>query len=733
MSQRKQKPIEPTSMQTDLISFLLDAGVKTKDVLIDYIVEHNFSHLKKDPAPKTKTRTGQTPVRWVNTEEVINIQGLAIAGGLFYFGTPHHSDALRHDGSVIDPKLSTQEAQQTDTQDHYRFSYREFSPAERYQYLQWLKAGRCHPELDRQYLSIYFYGLERRALIDQADHPQIMAELQRLLSIYHDHYIVRHHAQSLLNYLTDINQTILDKTYLQPPQSSYPCTTYDTLPTPLLISFGQMAKDKMFVPATWAWVWAMADERVNKTAVLLRNPTVLQQVFLGLYPEHHPKGIRLVANKSLLKVQYYSLSPTVQNVSHSIGGLPNISRSQSLPKHLNHLLMACRQEMDRYLRFIGRYPEQIEHLKAWLLLSPRWWPTHLQTVMQSLQAQVAQTPYVLTLSQLLSQLQGNDDLTKAQQQGLVNSLAFYQIGIVPNVCLGDKPADLSEHVALYRLPKHPSTDAPHADELAARLTLHAAILVMKSQSTTVPDQHTWLLEHLRHTYCINADIDQQLQARWQRQLHHPDVTLTMIKRQLNSMPIHMLRPISQALTQLAQCAGEVPPPTIQVLEKLYKLFDIDRQLLYSDLHLVHTSSHRTPHRSPQTPTRSFSLDHARIAQLQHESEQVAVLLADVFVEDTSIPPALSTSPTNPHTTPVTDSVWGLDATHSAFVYQLVQQAQWTRAELLALAQPLDLLLDGALALINEAAFDHHDDMLIEGDDPFSINPDLRHLPESNHT
>ena len=46
----------------------------------------------------------------------------------------------------------------------------------------------------------------------------------------------------------------------------------------------------------------------------------------------------------------------------------------------------------------------------------------------------------------------------------------------------------------------------------------------------------------------------------------------------------------------------------------------------------------------------------------------------------------------------------------------------------ALAAALGLMTDGALEHLNEAAFDHADGPLTEGDDPLEINPDILEHP-----
>ena len=59
--------------------------------------------------------------------------------------------------------------------------------------------------------------------------------------------------------------------------------------------------------------------------------------------------------------------------------------------------------------------------------------------------------------------------------------------------------------------------------------------------------------------------------------------------------------------------------------------------------------------------------------------------------------------------------------------QILAKASWTRAELLALASPLNLMLDGALERINDAAFDAHDIPFTEGEDPVETNPEIMEI------
>jgi hypothetical protein len=107
----------------------------------------------------------------------------------------------------------------------------------------------------------------------------------------------------------------------------------------------------------------------------------------------------------------------------------------------------------------------------------------------------------------------------------------------------------------------------------------------------------------------------------------------------------------------------------------------------------------------------FSLNLELIQAKQLESAEATQLLQSVFLEEPISAPSAGTS-------------LGLDSAHAAFLQTLRQQTVWSREDLVCVAQQLDLLLDGALELINEAAFDRCDEALTEGEDPLEVNPDV---------
>ena len=88
-------------------------------------------------------------------------------------------------------------------------SYSTIAPACRAAYLQWLADGRHAPDAYIGYVFLYFYGLERRLLVDsqrsaaaRAERETLVAEVGRLLRIYGTNGSFRGYAEGLLAFVT---------------------------------------------------------------------------------------------------------------------------------------------------------------------------------------------------------------------------------------------------------------------------------------------------------------------------------------------------------------------------------------------------------------------------------------------------------------------------------------------------------------------------------------------------
>ena len=95
--------------------------------------------------------------------------------------------------------------------------------------------------------------------------------------------------------------------------------------------------------------------------------------------------------------------------------------------------------------------------------------------------------------------------------------------------------------------------------------------------------------------------------------------------------------------------------------------------------------------------------------------QVSIILEEVFQEEDII---LNLE------TRCAEGLLGLDEEHSAFLRILFSRKTWSSQDIRDAAMDLGLMPDGALERINEASLACFDEMLLEGEEPLEINPEL---------
>nr|WP_229256928.1 tellurite resistance TerB C-terminal domain-containing protein [Duganella lactea] len=170
--------------------------------------------------------------------------------------------------------------------------------------------------------------------------------------------------------------------------------------------------------------------------------------------------------------------------------------------------------------------------------------------------------------------------------------------------------------------------------------------------------------------------------------------------------------------------GVALPEEVKLLEKIYLQLGLERTSVYSDIHAGHDGAKtlaQSTSASTGGTTPGFNLDQSKIAALKESSDKIAQRLADIFVEEPAPSPVVAEVPAEPMQS---NNILGLDENHSAFARMLMSRPIWERAELLDVAQDLNIMLDGALEKLNEASLDELDTTFTEGDDPIEINAEL---------
>jgi uncharacterized tellurite resistance protein B-like protein len=201
-------------------------------------------------------------------------------------------------------------------------------------------------------------------------------------------------------------------------------------------------------------------------------------------------------------------------------------------------------------------------------------------------------------------------------------------------------------------------------------------------------------------------------------------SLAALKKKFDPVDLSIKETIAAFMATVAQSDGVVSPAEVKTLEKVYKALGVDSKKVFSDVHAVAAGTKPTAAAVAKVEETGFKLDPARIAELQKDTEKVSALLANIFTESEEQAPAVAEPVEVESEAEAPKGLMGLDEAHSALARMMLSRPQWSRDELLDVAADLDLMLDGALEHINEAALDTHGMALFEGDDPVTVSAEI---------
>jgi hypothetical protein len=186
------------------------------------------------------------------------------------------------------------------------------------------------------------------------------------------------------------------------------------------------------------------------------------------------------------------------------------------------------------------------------------------------------------------------------------------------------------------------------------------------------------------------------------------------------------------LVTLAASDGSIAPPEIDLLARLFDLLGLERAEAYRQVHVLGdealtrirvAGAPATGYSIPEQPRPEASrsagaivLDPELIKARLAESARAASYLAEIFTDDDTA--ALAAVPSGDIAKAQTA---GLDTAHRALLGRLAAQQRWTRGDFDDMAADLGLLPDGALEVLNEAAFEATGEPVCEGSDPIDIN------------
>ena len=664
---------------------------------------------------------GYGKAKWIAPGSEITVAGRRLPGGMIYVGTSLPDLTGSPDPCLIDPSKPV--APQGDCRHplpDYWPRYADLPPSSRAAYLTWLEGGRRQPDANIGHVFLFFYGLERRVILDPLEDPQanddaaaIEHEIRELLAVYGEHSAsFRGYATGLLAWmhLSRLTRTLYDQ----------PLPVFERgyeLPIELKVALGQAARDGVPVPAPLSLAWVRLAPEIRLTTPAKRCPELFDQLFMARYLEAFEGGLVLRKGRTKLRYDYRAASAglrAAKSLRIDFGEIPDVTVLTATIRKMASFADEVAAELGPYSRYIGRKEAHAQDLEARLLLPFEVWPDQERSAIETLRADAVNGPLLLPYQGLLNRLGGHLPLPKNAFVALQRVLRSQGLGMEPDVSQGAKLPDLAGHVVVFASEPEPDRSSSDSGLTVGRLMLQFAAALATADGT-FDDRE---LDHLRQQISSWTHLSlahRQRLAAHLLLLRDTPVKLTTLKKRLEPLPQRIRESIAPFLAVVAQSDGVISPHEVKTLEKIYKALGLDPGQVFQRLHSASGGANVA-----SSAEAGLQLDPARIAQLQEESRRAAALLATIFVDETPDVPEPVADVERPEPEP---DFLGLKGPVAQMARVLVTRAEWSRADLQDVASDLDLMLDGALEQINDAFFDRFDLPLTEGEDPLSINAD----------
>ncbi|CPR18943.1 TerB N-terminal domain-containing protein [Brenneria goodwinii] len=686
------------SEDDDLATFTLSSGRN---------VEYRAATIQRQNLSKT---TG-TLARWVLPGEVTIVGGVEITGGYFYLGQrmKHAGQSLSGDddgteASLIDDtlKIYPKPYIYEDSSLGYWPSYSSLSPDARGAYLSWLASDRRDASCPVGYVFIYLYGLERKALVDSrdgntpdAEFLTLFNEVCRLRSVFIENRSFRNYSSQLLEAMSILRPQV----GLVPNPGSD--SDYSSGGMQFKLALAKAVDAGVPVSAELALKWV-----INHTEYALRTPArrcakEFAALFKRRYTLKYGEGMVVKPNKTRLRLDYTPASPSLRGVRLPVPDLPDPRALKGPAQKIMTLAEICTDELDAYSRYLGRKGTS-ENDTAAIILLP------VEIINES-------------AGKVLNTFKRWADEVIASRKGLTTVADFWvQMGANCPAKINKKEADMMQAFALkmgYCLAPDPfyhhmkaeadgalvlfsasegARLSPSPAFISAVMTLRLGSMVALTDNSLDQAEQKVLENAIDHNSGFNEDEKRSLHAYLTWQLHTP-ANVTGMKNRIAPLSAMEKSAVGKVIVGVACSDGRIEPAEIKQLEKIYLSLGLDPSTISGNIH-QHSTAEVTPLSSASTNpgAAEFTLDASVLAHHESATDDVRKLLSAIFTEE---------EPEFRESAPVTGTQdGGLDNAHSQLYHRLLEKKQWPRKEATALCENLNLMLSGALEVINDWSY-----------------------------
>lgn len=698
----------------------------------------------KPTSPTLKTDTSAARMagaEWISPGKSVTVASVVISGGMFYLGgfLGKQGRLNENENCLVNPALTVGRGHDpAGVSMGYWPSYGGMSPDARRSYLEWLAGSRSNPDDYIGYVFLYFYGLERRLLldVDASDTAAVLAEVRRLLDVYGHNGSFNRYATELLT-AAELRSGEPSAQFLARIEPN----GYE-VPAAVKIALGIRVRDDRPIEADLMFRFALTHPETSVRTPAKRVPALLRELYLLEFAKLYPAGYRPRAGRTKkLKKQYQACSGSFNLEIKVLGGdIPDITEREEPIRIAGRIFNDCMEQLDDYSRTLGRLPGLQPNLLAISKLPEALRTTAAASLpgdplagLRRLADQSSETRIDRLGEQFGIDIGSSPG--KAKLRDLSQALSAFGIGATFDPAFAVKSSAGDETAILFpifqALPPA-ATDAYRTQQLSTML----GMVVGHADGDFHELERKALVDRIAASPDLSGDEKRRLEAEIRLNENYPARLDDWLKR-LKDIPESARDAVAAELVSLASADGDLHADEVRKLEAIFKRMGIDQKSLYDRLHAGSSATRTAGSTSmpsalsskPATSRSPTRIDLSRLHNIRSETRVTSNVLADIFVDEEE--DVVAAAPEIEAETPQSELFEGLEQRYGAFLSEILQRASWSKDDFEHLARDASLMPGAAKEAINDWALDRFDELMIEGDDDLDINSHLLPAPPTS--
>ena len=683
-----------------------------------------------------------TTMTWYGAGKTLHVAGFTIASpGVYASWTSSQQLRRVGDPSEILADLDVRQSTGSLNEIGYWPSYSQLSAENRYYYLKWLATGRRSLPPLEGFLFLFYYGLERRMLVDGQDRAWVLREVVRLRKL-DLHRRGTAEGRSFRRYSSEL-------------------LWYEVARAPEL--FDEASFEKV-VELTEDW----NDETIKPASVwLARHGKPLAGYMARAVARVHPRSVQSVVTKRVGK-EFDDLfekrfsdqfgaglelrvprRASTQSYRPASAGLPlqscKVVSPTGLPSQFEPLAdiwNSCVADLRRLSR-ISLPANGVLSVDAWEAMPEELRQDVDHPLAERLQQIVRESReespeeqgdyFFVSIGRFAEavDIARRPRLTLAQSRRLAETIGHSGHCVEPDARVAGRTYGWDELVSVYLGDQRTAVEVTRY--MGAVCILRLGLAVAEANEKINPEELRVLDEQLEAIFDLPPNEQQRLTSLRALLLKTGSDLSALTKRLESSLPADARRSVGRLLVAIAAADGSVDRGEQLSLRKCFRALGLPPELLEAmvseilpaesgGLTTVASASVRAAGEPLPVPD-GLKLNRALIAAIMAETREVAKLLADAMTTEEvdqnegGVAVARAEASVGPEPTPrssaESSSHSRLPARFAAFWAELRLKAEWAREDAERMARGHNIMLGGAIEAINEWAFETHELLAID--------------------